>query len=96
MGLALEDLFLDGAGGDEAVDEAVFFLAVAPYSSQGLLIGGRVPVGIEEDEAVRADEVEATATGFAAEEEDELVAFRVVELVDELLTFVDVHRTIQP
>jgi len=44
VGLTLEDLFFDGTGRDEAVDEAVFFLAVAPDSRKGLLVSGRVPV----------------------------------------------------
>jgi len=44
MGLTLEDLFFDGAGRDEAVDKAVFFLAITPDSGEGLLVSGGVPV----------------------------------------------------
>ena len=95
VGLALEDLLLDRAGRDEAVHEAVFLLAVAPDARQGLLVGGRVPVRVEEHEAVRADEVQAASAGFTAEEEDKLRAVGVVEFVDEFLTFVDVHRAVE-
>ena len=67
VGLALEDLLFNGAGRDEAVHEAVFLLAVAPYTGQGLLVGGGVPVGVEEDEAVGADEIQTAATGLGRE-----------------------------
>lgn len=95
MGLPLEDLFFDRARRDEAVDEAIFLLPVAPHTRQGLLVGGGIPVRVEKNQAVGADQVEATAARFAAEEEDELFAFGVVEFVDELLTLVDVHGPIQ-
>ena len=93
--LALEDFFFNGARGDEAVDETVLFLAVAPHARESLLVGRGVPVRIEEDEPVGADEVEAAAAGLAAEEEDELLAVRVVKLVDELLALGDVHGTVE-
>lgn len=49
----------------------MFALAVAPHTRGGLFIGGRVPVGVEEDQAVGADEVEPAAAGLAAEQEHE-------------------------
>ena len=44
VGLALEDLLFDRAGGDEPVDEAFFLLPVTPDASEGLLVGGWVPI----------------------------------------------------
>lgn len=64
VGLTLEDLLFDCAGGDEAVDEAVFLLSVAPDSSQSLLIGGGVPIWVEEDEAICSNKVQAAASGL--------------------------------
>lgn len=95
MRLSLKDLLLDGARRDEAVHETILLLAVAPDSRQGLLVGGRVPVRIKEDEPVAPDEIEAAAARFAAEQEDELGAVRVVEFVDEFLTLVDVHGAVE-
>ena len=82
VGLALEDFLLDRAGCDEAVDETVFLLAVSPDSGEGLLISGGVPVGIEEDKSVGADEIETASSGFTTEEEDELTSFGIIEFVD--------------
>ena len=95
VALPLEDLLLDRARRDEAVDEAILLLAVAPHARERLLVRGRVPVRVEEDEPVGADEVEAAAAGLGAEEEDELVAGGVVELVDQLLALVDVHGAVE-
>jgi len=47
-----------------------------------LLVCGWVPVWVEEDESVRADEIDAAASGFATEEEDKLFAFGVVKFSD--------------
>jgi hypothetical protein len=44
VGLALEDLLFDRAGGDEPVDKAFFLLPVTPDASKGLLISGWVPI----------------------------------------------------
>ena len=79
----------------EAVDKTVLFLAVTPNTSESLLVSGRIPVRIEEDKAIGADEVETTATGFGREQENELLTGRVVEFLHELLALVDVHGTIK-
>lgn len=91
VGLALEDLFFDGSRCDEAVNETVFLLPVTPDTREGLLICSRVPVRVKEDETVSTDEVETAASRFATEEEDELVAFGIIEFVNEFLPFADVH-----
>jgi len=93
--LALEDFLFDGASGDEAVHETILLLSVTPHTREGLLIGSGVPIRVEEDEAVRADEVETAATSFGGEEEDEFGAFGVVEFVDELLALAHVHGAIE-
>ena len=95
MRLALEDLLLDRPRRDEPIHEAVLLLAVTPHSRQGLLVRRRVPVGVEEDQPVGTDQVQAAAAGLAAEQEDELLSLGVVELVHQLLAFVDVHRAVQ-
>jgi hypothetical protein len=52
--------------------------------------------GIEEDEAVGADEVDAAAAGFGGEEEDKVLSvLRVVELVDELLALLDCRTPLE-
>ena len=93
--LALEDLLLDRAGGDEAVYKSVLFLPVAPHPRQRLLVRGWIPVWIKEHQPIGADQIEPTTTGFAGEEEDELGAFGIVELVHQLLPLVDVHRAVE-
>lgn len=50
---------------------------------------------VEKNQTVGADEVDTTATSLATEEEDELLAFGIVELIDELLTLRDVHRAVE-
>lgn len=60
-----------------------------------LFMRGEGHTRIEEDEPVRADEVDTASTSFATEQEDELLAIRVVELIDKLLAFVDSHRAVQ-
>ena len=64
----------------EPVDEALLPLPVPPDPGHGLLVVGRVPVGVEHYEAVGPDEVQAAATGLAGQHEDELGAGRIVEL----------------
>lgn len=44
MRLTLEDLFFDGADGEQPIDEAPLLLAVSPHPGHGLLVVGRVPV----------------------------------------------------
>lgn len=62
--LTLKDLFLDRTGGNEAVYEAVLFLSITPDTGKRLLVSSRIPIRVEQDETVSADEVETTATGF--------------------------------
>ena len=59
--LALEDLLLNGARHEHPVEVAALLLPVAPHARRRLLVVRRVPVGVEEHEAVAADEVEAAA-----------------------------------
>lgn len=95
MRLTLEDFLFDGAGGDEAVDETVFLLAIAPHAGERLLVGGRVPVRVEENKPIGADKVETAAASFAAKEENKFGAVRVVEFVNELLAFGNIHGAIK-
>ena len=71
MGLALEDLFFNGACGDEAVYETILLLAVTPYTRECLLISSWIPIWVEEDKAIGADEIETASTSFRGKEEDE-------------------------
>ena len=68
--LELQDFFLDGAFGDEAVGEDVADLADAVGAVDGLGFDGGVPPGVEEEDVVGAGEVEAEAAGFEGDEEE--------------------------
>ena len=50
---------------------------------------------VKQDQTIRSDKVDPTSTGFRTEKEDEFFPIRVIELVDELLSFRDVHRAIE-
>ena len=50
---------------------------------------------VEQDQAIRTDEVDSASTGLAAQQEYELLALRVVELINELLALGDRHRAVQ-
>ena len=78
------------------IEPTILLLAVTPHTSKSLLIGCRVPIWIEQNQAIGTNEIETATTGLAAQQEDKLVSIRVVELVDQLLTLVDVHRSVKP
>lgn len=80
---------------NESVDEALLGLAVSPNSSERLLVGSWVPIGVEEDEPVGTDEVDTAPSSLGTEEEDKLASVGVVEMVDELLSLGDSHRSVQ-
>ena len=50
---------------------------------------------VKENKTIRANEIDTASAGFTAQEEDKLFSIRVVELVYELLSFVDGHSTVQ-
>lgn len=56
-------------------------LAVAPHSCRCLFVGCGVPVRVEQDEPVGTDEVEAAATGLAAQEEHKVAFGAVTEVI---------------
>ena len=56
---------------------------------------GEGPTRIEEDEPVRADEVDTAPTSLTAEQKDKLLAGGVVELIDQLLPLVDRHCAVE-
>ena len=49
---------------------------------------------VKEDQAVASNEVEPTASSFAAEQEDKLVLLGVVEVFDQLLALADAGTAI--
>ena len=55
----------------------------------------RVPSGIKQDQTVGTDQVDTTSSSFTTEQEHKLLALGVVEPIDELLTLVDVHRSVE-
>jgi len=89
--LSLENLLLDGARSNEAIHEAVFLLTVTPDSSERLLVCRWIPIRVEENEAIGTDQVQATTTSFAAEQENKFLTVRIVELVDQLLAFITTY-----
>ena len=53
-------------------------------------VGDERRTRVEEDETVRADQVDTAATGLTREQEDKVLGIvRIVELVDQLLTLLD-------
>ena len=79
--LELQDFFLDGAFGDQAVGEDVAGLADAVGAVDGLGFDGGVPPGVEQEDVVGAGEVEAEAAGLEADQEEPGVGI-VLELLD--------------
>lgn len=78
-----ENLLLDTPRRDKPVRETILPLSVTPHARKCLLVCRRVPVGVEEDESVRADQVDAAAACFGGEEEHGFGGVeRVVEAVD--------------
>lgn len=55
----------------QPVDVHLALLSVAPNTAHGLQIVGRVPIEVEEDEARSADNVEARAARFRAQQKDD-------------------------
>ena len=84
--LPLKHLLLDRARAEHAVKVAPLLLPVAPDSRGRLLVVRGVPIGVEEDETVAADEVEAAPARFGREEEAVEAAVWVVEVLDHLRT----------
>lgn len=68
----------------ESIDKAGFLLPIPPDTGHGLVIVGWIPVRIEHDQAVCADQVEAAASGFGAQHENEVVSVGVVEILNHL------------
>lgn len=95
VSLSLENLLFDGPGAKEAVNVALFPLAVAPHTSHSLIIIGRVPVGIKHDKPVSSNKVQTATTRFAAKHEDEIIAFKTVETLHDLSTFFYGHSSVQ-
>jgi hypothetical protein len=71
--LPLQYFLLYCARCDEAVHVDAFLLAVAVDTCHGLLVGGGVPVGFEEDDTVGCHQVEADTTCFGREKEEDWV-----------------------
>tara|TARA_B110000977_G_scaffold186790_1_gene253173 strand:- start:102 stop:386 length:285 start_codon:yes stop_codon:yes gene_type:complete len=60
-----------------------------------LLIVGWVPVGVEEHEAVTADEVDPASPSLGREQKHEAVLRWVVEFLDQLLSLADAGAAVQ-
>ncbi len=50
---------------------------------------------VEQYETICANQVDTTSSSLTTEQKDELFSIRIIELVDEFLTFVDCHTTVQ-
>ena len=92
-----EDLFFDGAGGDELVARDDAFLADAMGAVGGLGFGGRIPPRVEVHDSVGGGEVEAGAAGFEGEKENGWSVGRggVLEAVDLGLARGGGHRAVE-
>lgn len=50
---------------------------------------------VKQNKTVGANKIDATSSSLAAKKEDELLPFRIVELIDKFLPFRDGHGTIE-
>jgi hypothetical protein len=50
---------------------------------------------VEQDKAIRANQVDTTATSFAAKQENEFFPLGVIKLINEFLTLIDSHRSVK-
>jgi hypothetical protein len=91
----LENLLFDGPRSNEAVHKTIFRLSISPYTGKSLLIRRWVPVRVEEDKSIRANQVETAATSFATEKENKFAALRIVEFIDKFLAFGNIHSPIE-
>lgn len=69
-----DDLLLDGAGCDEAIDGDGTLLTDAVGAVAGLVLDGGIPPRVEVDDVVGSRQVESQSTGLQADEEQRLVA----------------------
>ena len=67
------DLLLDGAGREQAVDGDRSVLPDAPRAFPRLHVRAGVPVGVEDEHAVGAGQVDAETTHTRRQQEDEQV-----------------------
>lgn len=67
--LQLENLFLDGACGDHAVDHDVVVLADAVGAIDCLVFSSRVPPGVKQEDIISFSEGETEASGLEGDEE---------------------------
>ncbi|GIX62903.1 collagen-like protein [Babesia caballi] len=81
---------------EKPVNVARLALAVTPYTRKGLLVVGRVPVRVEQNQPIGADEVDATTSSLGAEKEGEAVGGRIVESGNQFVPRFDRKRAVQP
>lgn len=67
--LELEDFFFDAVFGDEFQGDHIFVLPDAVRPRDGLLLGERIPPGIEDEHVIGGGEVQTRAPGFDGDEE---------------------------
>ena len=79
----------------EPVHVTRLLLPAAPHARERLGVDGRIPVRVEEDESVGADQVDATAAGLRGKQEGEDGRIGV-ERVDPLLPLVGGERAVEP
>lgn len=90
----LEDVLLYCVNRDEPVDVDCLRLTNSMAAILRLLVHSRVPVSVVEDDAVSASQVDAdTTTPRRGNEAENLLVN--VELVDQFLTSLDLHGTVQ-
>ena len=63
--LPVVDLLLHGVVGDEAVDVGALLLSEAEHATHGLAVVTRVPRRVQDNDAIRADQVDSQTPGSA-------------------------------
>lgn len=77
------------------VDEDFLLLTISPDPRHRLLVIGWIPIRVVHYQSICTNQIQAASAGFAAKHEDKIAAIRIVEAVDDFLTFSYSHRAIQ-
>jgi hypothetical protein len=71
--LALKYLLFQSARGKQTVNETLLPLAISPHTRHGLIVIGRIPIGIEHYKTIGANQVQTTTTCFGREHKYEVI-----------------------
>jgi len=73
----------------------LLFLSISPDARHSLVIIGWIPIGIEHDQAIGTDQVEAAPASLGGQHENECPIAGVIELIDDFAALLDGHGAVQ-